>query len=67
VVIDETGRRMAQLRVEHTPEGLAKLVSFLQEIAPLDQIACLVETSHGLLISTLLEAGLTLSSQSQND
>ena len=39
VVIDEAGRRVAQLRVEHTPEGLTKLVTFLREIAPLDQIA----------------------------
>jgi transposase len=46
--------------VEHTPEGLAKLVSFLQGIAPLDQIACILETKHGLLITALLEAGLAL-------
>src|SRR5512135_1000522 len=47
-------------RVEHTPEGLKKLVSFLREIAPLDQIACILETKHGLLITALLEAGLAL-------
>jgi transposase len=60
VVIDEAGRKVAQLRVEHSPEGLAKLVSFLREIAPLDQIACLLETTHGLLITALLEAGAVL-------
>lgn len=60
VVIDETGRKVGQLRVEHTPEGLARLVKFLQDIAPLDQIACIVETTHGLLIATLLEAGIML-------
>jgi transposase len=60
VVIDETGRRVAQLRVEHTPEGLAKLVSFLRDIASPDQIACILETSHGLLIAALLEEGLIL-------
>src|SRR5258708_2868390 len=60
VVIDETGRKVTHLRVEHTPEGLARLVSCLREIAPLDQIACIVETTHGLLISTLLEAGVAL-------
>lgn len=60
VVIDETGRKVGQLRVEHSPEGLARLVSFLQGIAPLDQIACIVETTHGLLIATLLEAGVAL-------
>jgi transposase len=60
VVIDEAGHKVAQLHVEHTPEGLAKLVSFLQGIAPLDQIACVLETKHGLLITALLEAGLAL-------
>ena len=60
VVIDETGRKVAQLRVEHTPEGLAKLVSLWQGIAPLEQIACVLETKHGLLITALLEAGLAL-------
>lgn len=52
--------RIASLRVEHTPEGLNKLIAFLREIAPLDQVACILETNHGLLISTLLEAGLLL-------
>jgi transposase len=60
VVIDQTGRKVAQLRVEHTPEGLAKLVSFLRGIAPLEQIACILETTHGLLITALLEAGAVL-------
>jgi transposase len=60
VVIDEAGRKVAQLRVEHSPDGLKKLVSFLRELAPLDQIACILETKHGLLITTLLEAGLAL-------
>ncbi|HEY7416075.1 MAG TPA: IS110 family transposase [Ktedonobacteraceae bacterium] len=60
VVIDETGRRVASLQVEHTASGLNKLISFLRDLAPLDQIACIIETKHGLLISTLLEAGVPL-------
>lgn len=60
VVIDDAGRKVAQLRVEHSPEGLARLVSFLRDIAPLDQIACILETTHGLLITALLEAGAVL-------
>ncbi len=60
VVIDEAGRKVAQLRVEHSPQGLRKLVDFLRDIAPLDHIACILETKHGLLITNLLEAGLTL-------
>jgi len=60
VVIDEAGRKVAQLRVEHTPEGLTKLVTFLRDIAPLEQFACIIEIKHGLLITALLEAGVSL-------
>ncbi len=60
VVIDEAGSKVGSLRVEHTPEGLAKLVGFLRDLAPLEQIACIIETKHGLLITALLEAGLAL-------
>ena len=52
--------RVASLRVENTPEGLNKLIAFLRETAPLDQVVCNLETNHGLLISTLWEAGLSL-------
>ncbi len=58
VVIDEAGCKVGALRVEHTPEGLAKLVAFLRDLAPLEQIACIIETKPGLLITALLEAGL---------
>src|SRR5260221_9135277 len=65
VVIDEQGQRVASCRVAHTPEGLAQLVTFLQATvgsAPSPQeLACLIETTHGLLIAALLEAGLSLS------
>jgi hypothetical protein len=60
VVIDEAGCKFAQLRVEHTPEGVTKLVIFLREIAPLDQIACSIETKHGLLITAEFLAGVSL-------
>ncbi len=62
VVIDAAGQRVATVRVAHTAEGLAKLAAFLHGIGDVAQhpehLACLVETSHGLLISALLEAGL---------
>ena len=60
VVIDDTGRQVASRRVAHSVEGLAELSAFLRGIAPLDQIACIIETNQGLLISTLLEVGCTL-------
>lgn len=60
VVIDEAGRKVAQLRVMHSPEGLSKLVSFLKEIGPLDQLACILETSHGLLWRTAVDSRVLL-------
>lgn len=54
LVINEAGHKVAQLRIAHTPEGLQKLVAFLQGIAPHDQIACIIETKHGLLITARL-------------
>src|SRR5260370_3638227 len=64
VVIDEQGQRVASCRVAHTPEGLAQLVTFLQgtvAAAPTRQeLACLIETTHGLLITALLDAGLAV-------
>src|ERR1700736_531859 len=60
VVIDEKGHQVGSLRVEHTPQGLSKLNTFLEQIigmAPKEQMACIIETTHGLLIAHLLEAG----------
>lgn len=58
-VIDETGHQAGSLRVAHTKEGLTDLTRFLLSFAPTpDQVACILETNQGLLIATLLEAGL---------
>jgi transposase len=66
-VIDESGQRVDTLRVEHSAKGLQDLVVYLQgftlrRVAPdaapdPEQLACIIETTRGLLISTLLEAG----------
>lgn len=64
VVLDEHGQRVASCRVSHTPDGLTQLISFLQRTvasAPTSQeLACLIETTHGLLITALLDAGLAV-------
>jgi transposase len=64
VVIDEAGKRIASFRVAHTAEGLAQLHTRLRAIGDVaahpDHLACIVETSQGLLISSLLEAGLAV-------
>src|SRR6266516_2626714 len=60
LVIDDAGRQVTALRVPHTPTGLTQLTTALEQICgpdARDQLACIVETSHGLLIASLLEAG----------
>src|SRR6266581_1335749 len=60
LVIDEQGHQVGSLRVDHTPQGMSKLNTFLEQIigtAPKEQMACIIETTHGLLIAHLLEAG----------
>src|SRR5262245_5150006 len=59
VVIDADGRKVASRRFAHSAEGLAELTAFLRDLVPaVDQLACIIETKHGLLIAALLEAGL---------
>lgn len=58
--IDEDGHQLGAIRVAHSPEGLSQLDSYLERIAGpggKDQLACIVETTHGLLIAHLLEQG----------
>lgn len=60
LALDETGRRLGSIRVTHTPEGLAKLNAWLLQILgdqPKEEMACIIETTHGLLIAFLLEHG----------
>jgi len=70
VAIDETGARGGTLRVPHTAEGLAQLVHWLEELTtrpcagaeavhPVDpeRVACVIETSSGLLVAGVLQAG----------
>jgi hypothetical protein len=58
VVIDETGQQVAIKRVAHTVEGLAQLTSFLLEIVGTperrEELACIIETTRGLLIAARL-------------
>jgi transposase len=63
VALDDAGRQITALRVAHTPAGLAQLLTALEHICgpeAKDQIACIVETSQGLLIAALLETGLAV-------
>jgi len=58
--IDEQGRQLSSIRVAHTPEGLNCLDAYLEGIAGgqgHEEVACIIETTHGLLITHLLEQG----------
>lgn len=62
VVVDAAGTRVGMRRFAHSAEGVADLVTFLKGIGDPatqpEQLACIIETTHGLLITALLEAGL---------
>jgi len=65
MTIDEKGHQVGSIRVDHTPQGFARLDTFLMQIvgsAPKEQMACIIETTHGLMIVHLLEAGLSTQS-----
>jgi Transposase/Transposase IS116/IS110/IS902 family len=60
LVMDEKGHQVGSLRIAHTPAGMNQLNTFLERIigaAPKEEMACIIETTHGLLIAHLLEAG----------
>jgi len=57
VVLDSQARLLSQFRVAHSTSGLAELVQRLSNVADPHQVACVIETRHGILVNTLLEAG----------
>lgn len=56
-VIDEQGTVVAQLDVQHTAEGLRKLLTQLGRIAPPQELSIAIERPSGLVVDTLVEAG----------
>jgi transposase len=69
VVSDEAGRQVSSLRVPPTKEGLKQLMTFLENSggpAPKEQMACMLATSHGLLMAALLDAGFAVSPLNPN-
>src|SRR5207245_1395494 len=47
LVVDETGRQVGSLRVDHSPQGMSKLNTFLEQIIgseSKEQMACIIET-----------------------
>ncbi len=53
----DTGKVLTQGRVKPDPDGLADLFIALEAVAPPDQIAIAIETSHGAWMQALLDRG----------
>jgi transposase len=56
-VVDEQGTVVARLEVQHTAEGLDKLLRKLARIAPPPELAVAIERPSGLVVDTLAGAG----------
>ncbi len=56
-VIDEQGTVVAQLKVQHTTNGLQRLVTQLARIAPPQELPVAIERPSGLVVDALVEAG----------
>lgn len=58
-VLNEVGKQVGARRFAHSPEGLSDLKHFLFSFTPRpEELACILETTHGLLIAFLLTAGI---------
>lgn len=60
VVLDTSGQVVAQIHVEHSGAGLDKLTAELRKVTDPADIACIIETRHGILVNHLLEAGFAV-------
>lgn len=58
VVLDDKARQVEQFQVEHSAKGFKTLSEKLINLTDPEEIACIIETSNGLLVTHLLEAGL---------
>ena len=58
-VLNEAGKQIGARRFSHSPEGLNDLKQFLWSFTSRpEELACIIETDHGLLIAFLLSAGI---------
>ena len=61
-VLDKEGNKERAFQAKHTAEGLQQLCSTLKNLVQgdLSRLGIIIETSHGLLVSTLIEQGFTV-------
>jgi transposase len=58
-VLNESGKHVGTRRFSHSHEGLNELKQFLLSFSPQpEELVCVLETTHGLLITFLLEVGI---------
>ena len=62
LVLDREGDKVRSFRAAHSAEGLRYMCDLLKEAAGGDpsRLGIAIETSHGLLVSTLLDEGFTI-------
>lgn len=61
VLLNDKGKEVDRFQVPHSVEGFQKLRSrLLQHARTPDQVACIIETNRGLLISFLLDHGFAV-------
>jgi transposase len=65
VVMDEEGTRVGQLRVSHSARGVDQLIAWLRAMGDSatcpEHLACLIETTQGVLITAWVEQGAPVS------
>lgn len=62
VVLDKEANKVRTFQVKHSVEGLKQLCDTLIDLAQGDpsRVGVIIETSHGLLVGALLDAGFTV-------
>ncbi len=70
VIVSSSGERVHPFRIPHSGPGLKQLSEILCSLAPASELACILETRHGLLVHHLLESNFAVypvgQSQDQN-
>jgi transposase len=60
VVLGPGGKLVSQFRVQHSVLGLRRLAEQLKQVAGPAEVACIIETRHGILVNHLLESGFAV-------
>ena len=56
-VIDEAGRIVLELTIDHTRKGLEGMLKRLEQLAPPQELPIAIERPNGVIVDVLIEAG----------